>query len=305
MFSHNLLRRFVKDFSLPIQLVQEPYFEYYLDLYDRLFNTKKLFRLFVETVEQCGGEEQFFKLSDGLQEMVVQAISSTPEYQRFISDSFEKFSVSAGVGKGNLYIPENGGKYFVSFDLKNANYNALKYYSPAMVLNTASYEELIGRFTEFGYFKKAKHFRQVIFGNLNPKRQVRIQQYLIGRILEAVEAFFSKEKIRAVTNDEVVVEIDCPEKYFCNFDLINAVEQVKRELGIELNIGVFLLKQLKPYSYYVKEHCNAGKVEFKGVPSIYMSQVIKHYFKEKICEYDLYFYHEGQIARFIAPLVFE
>jgi len=36
MFSNHLLRRFVKDYSLPIQLIQKPYFSYYIELYDKV-----------------------------------------------------------------------------------------------------------------------------------------------------------------------------------------------------------------------------------------------------------------------------
>ena len=36
-----LKKRFVKDFSLPIPIVEEPYFTYFVDLYDDLLDTHK------------------------------------------------------------------------------------------------------------------------------------------------------------------------------------------------------------------------------------------------------------------------
>jgi len=305
VFSRNLLRRFVKDFSLPIQLVQEPYFEYYLRLYDRIFETEKLFRLLVETVNKCGRKEQFFQTANRMQEEIIEAVSRTAKYQEFSNDRLERFSVPEGMEKGSIYIPENDGKYFASFDLKKANYNALKFYHPDIVLGTRNYDEFIGRFTELEYFKKAKHLRQVIFGNLNPKKQAKIQKYLIGQLLEPIGVHLPKEKIKATTHDEIVVELEHPDEYFCNADLKEAVERKKAELGIELNTDVFLLRQLKPFPYYVKEHYCRAKVEFKAVPSIFMPQVVKHYFGEEIEEYDLLFYHEGQIAKFVTAISFE
>lgn len=306
MFSHNLLRRFVKDFSLPIQLVQEPYFSYYLNLYDDIFNTKALFRLLTETVEALGGEEQFFLTGKRLQEEAIEAVTKTEKYQEFISGDLSRFSVPEGIGKENIYNPNNDGRYFVSFDLKKANYNALKFYHPDIVLGTSSYDEFIGRFVDLEYFKKAKHIRQVIFGNLNPKRQIKIQQHIIGELLKVISSYFPKDKIKATTNDEIVLALEKPEEYLANTEFKNALTKKVENLGIELNESVFRLRQLKPFTYYVKEFCGDGekRVEFKMVPALFMPQVVKHYFGKDIEEYDLYFYHEGQIARFVTPISF-
>lgn len=62
------------------------------------------------------------------------------------------------------------GAFFFSLDLKKVNYHVLKFYYPNLVLNTHTYEDFIGQFTEFDYIRKSKYIRQVIFGNLNPKK---------------------------------------------------------------------------------------------------------------------------------------
>jgi len=48
-----------------------------------------------------------------------------------------------------------------------------------------------------------------------------------------------------------------------------------------------------------------GKTEFKAVNIYHMPQVYKHYFHLPLHEYDLMFYHEGSIAKYIEPLAFE
>lgn len=285
MFSHNLLRRFVKDFSLPIQLVQKPYFDYYLDLYDDVFGTKNLFRMFAK-------------------DEVIKAVTSTAKYQEFNNDKLERFSVPGGIEKGSIYNPDNDGRYFVSFDLKKANYNALKFYHPDIVFSTRTYDEFIEKFTDLEYFKKSKYIRQVIFGNLNPKKQAKIQRYIIRQLLEVVSLYFPEDKIKEASHDEIVVAIEAPEEYLANTEFRDALFEKVNDLGIELNSNVFSLRQLKPYPYYVKEYYNEKRVEFKAVPSLFMPQVIKHYFGRSIEDYDLFFYHEGQIAKFITPISF-
>jgi len=41
MINHKAHKRFVKDFSLPIQILQNPYFEYYKNLYDKVYDLMK------------------------------------------------------------------------------------------------------------------------------------------------------------------------------------------------------------------------------------------------------------------------
>lgn len=40
MSTQNLRKRFVKDFSLPINIFSDPYFEYFLDLYQDAFQSR-------------------------------------------------------------------------------------------------------------------------------------------------------------------------------------------------------------------------------------------------------------------------
>lgn len=66
----------------------------------------------------------------------------------------KNYEVVVPVTNMDVYRPDNDGKYFLSLDLKKANYNALKFYDPEIVLDTGFYEELISRFTDLDYRKR-------------------------------------------------------------------------------------------------------------------------------------------------------
>lgn len=304
MFNHKTLNRFVRDFSLPIQLIRDPYFEYYVDLFDKIYNSKELYSLLKETVEKCGGEEQFYIESKKITENVINTVKETSQFQSFNSCDLKEFNVKLNIEKKEIYRSGNDGEKFLSIDLKKANFNVLKYFDPNIILNQNTYEEFISLFTDLEYIKKSKYIRQVIFGNLNPNRQQKIQLYIMSQFLKIIENYFGLYSINNVSSDEIVIRLEKSENELNQF-LRRSLEEKAKELGIEIHIRLFKLKQLKPYDFYVKEFLNSNEIEFKACPSVYMPQIYKKYFNLDLHEYDLHFYFEDRIAKFIEPLLFE
>jgi len=60
VINHKAHKRFVKDFSLPIQILQNPYFEYFKNLYDKTYQSNEKYKLFQNTVNTLGSIDQFF-----------------------------------------------------------------------------------------------------------------------------------------------------------------------------------------------------------------------------------------------------
>ena len=174
--SHSLRERFIKDCKIPISLVQDPYFDYYLETYESFYKSKTQYAVFCDLVERLGGEESFFKESKRITDSVIEAISSTEAYAYFSNMSLSEYSSNkSDIKQQNIYNQQNVGQAFASFDLSKANYNALKFINPEIVLNTNSYEDLMKLYTQEEYFINSKHIRQVIFAHLNTTRQLRIQ----------------------------------------------------------------------------------------------------------------------------------
>lgn len=306
MYSHSLLKRFVKDYNLPIQLVREPYFSYYIDLYDKVYQSKTLFKQLENTINQLGSEKNFFETCQQVIDTAIQTVKNTPEFQAFNNDRLDKYNVGEIIGtKGTIYLPEYDKGCFLSLDLKKANYHALKFYNLNIVLNTNTYEEFIRKFTDIDYICQSKYIRQVIFGHLNPKKQTKIQKYIIHNLSRLVMNYFDMERIRSTSFDEIVIQLSSPDEYENNDEFKNTIQNFVKDFGVELNTEVFYLKQLKPHSFFVKEYLKSNKIEFKAISTLFMPQAYKHYFNLPICDYDLMFYHEGYVAKYIDPIFFE
>ena len=52
MFAEKTLKIFIKDCSLPVQVLQEPYFSYFINLYDKDFQSKAKFQLLKDTINR-------------------------------------------------------------------------------------------------------------------------------------------------------------------------------------------------------------------------------------------------------------
>ncbi|EEM25100.1 hypothetical protein P9035_18850 [Bacillus thuringiensis] len=307
MLSVDLKNRFVKDFSLPIKVFQEPYFSYYLELYDETHQTKRKYNMFKDAVERNGGERGFMDYYNQLKDKVSNTIKQTNAFDVFNHDRLEEYDVQKhSFSKQNIYQKENVGKVFVSVDLKTANFQALKWYDKSLVLGMDSYEDLMKVFTDEKYFIQSKYLRQVIFGNLNPKKQVKIEEYLTYAVLQLFlqEGVCKEEDVRMFSKDEFVFEI--PKEKAMNFNG-SATESFIGdcfENNILTKVTVFEL--VPAGKYFAKRFVEyamgySNEYEFICVPNIEFPQIYKDFYNMPLNDKDLVFYHEGRLATFLEP----
>jgi hypothetical protein len=307
MNSHIVLKRFVKDYSLPIQIVQEPYFSYFINLYDKTHQTKRKLKLLNDSVNQFKTEEDFLHHYYEVRDKIITSVESIPEYNSYNSCDMSAFNVpNNGYSSSNIFNESNVGKYFVSIDLVHANFQCLQKFFPNLVFNCDDYEELIGKFTNLEYMRDSKYLRQVIFGNMNPKRQGRIQRYMTEQILNLLLGtdVFNKEMIKMVSNDEIIFELS--EESARKLDEGQVGMMIKHELGYDVDAEIYQLKQIGNKPYFVKEFLNMFDLkEFNQlmcVPVDYHAQVYKKYYGLEICDYDLCFWYQNQVCKFINPI---
>lgn len=55
-----VISRFFSDFKLPIPIVYQEYLPYYLELFDKDYDTKAKYGLFMDFYEKCGGTNEGF-----------------------------------------------------------------------------------------------------------------------------------------------------------------------------------------------------------------------------------------------------
>jgi len=295
--SNSLKKKFVKDYNLPVDVFAEPMFTDALKLLDGQFCVAKKLQDFLVAVNSFKTEEDFFVYSSDLLQKVVKSVSSTEEYVDFTTRDMNEYNLNtkSNVASEKLYQEKNLDKTFVSFDLKSANYVSLVY---AGVFGTVSedydYKTFMSEFTEFEHFKNSKNFRQTLFGNLCPKRQQKVQKFLVQGLYEVL-GFDENTKVFSFTSDELVVEGDLSQ-----VDLDTLKGTVFEDC---VRVTEFVLEPCESTTgkmYYVK---NFGQsFELKMVPKQYYTQAYKKVLNEDLTDSDLMFFQDGLLAKFLSPM---
>ena len=311
--------RFVSDANIPLQVLQSPYFEDRLELMERDYCAKtkydNLLALIKERFDNSPNKflEEYRKVRDN----IITTVLNSEAYKDFISnDKYLIKDMKPICSSKNLYTNEQDGDLFLSFDMKKANFQTLRYANPAIVFDCNTYEDFIGKFTDLDYVKESKYTRQVIFGKLNPKRTMTLEQsitnefakYLIKDSGHIRELCMLEQLVPfSLKNDEIIFKFNGTEEEFEKLKLEPTIEYD----GITYKVSKFKLhaRQFKLATsnslltvYEKEDYLNGHKRGLKGVPATYYPQVDKLLRGEKINESDRVFYYEHELCTFMHPL---
>ena len=308
VISESLKARFCKDINVPIKIFTEPYFEHFMRLYDKQFNTIALYKSFVLTVEALGGEAGYFQEYGLVKDRAITFLNESEAMQFFSKkENFEQFKVDKAfenIGRKNVYNRNNVGKFLVSIDMVKGNFTALRHYNPDIVGDKETYQDFMRMFTDYKHFVDSKYIRQVIFGNINPSRQVTYEKFLMSRVLtELLKSGILLEDVISLYNDEIVFEIRkdiLEDEGTLNAFLEDVNEVVKRMWAENITVRMECYKLLKfnELDVFVKEFFwNKMGYEFKCADYLRYPLVIRSMNKEPLQEMDKYVLIDGYIAK--------
>lgn len=307
-----LRRRFVKDYNLPINVVDSPYFEYYMDLYD-WFPKDEYQNLVNDIDERFGGNinlwlDEYAKIRDE----IITTIESSDAYKKFNTCDMNKWALDPelrNLPDTNIYNQGSVGKTFLSIDLKKANFQALR---EVGVISGDSYEDFLSQWTDSEYFKKSKYTRQVIFGKLNPKRTITYEKYMMGEIKKLFEKHFllhNSMTLVAFKSDELIYELDSKAVNYLRANEQVIEKDIETYLSINVRVEIFTIGRIECKNHngitvdcYIRRCMTTGEETLKSASQIFYPQLYKIWKGDKIFTIDMTFLAEGQIAHFDNPL---
>ena len=220
------------------------------------------------------------KTDKELKDLVKELIK--PKYNELC---YDKNLIDYPTAKSIEYLEEI--KY-ISIDLRSANWVALKHYDPNHINELGSdYIDFLSKFNLPKVFLHSKYLRQFIFGNVNPKRLIKVQRHLIQ---EMVRKYQDKLQVEGVRNDEVIFS-------FKNF---KEIESIYGEIDHDkYKTKIFTIERVEDFridtSYNV-----FGEIlhkEMMGVDGTLFYIKLKEYITgEKLDIRDLYFRSNGRKA---------
>ena len=311
-------QRFVKDYNLPINIFDDNLFEYYIHLYD--FFPYLRYKETIEKIENAydGCVEKWLEYCASVRDNAINGVMETEEYKNFNSMDLSKYNFTPICGERSCYTEETNGKRFLSIDLKKANFQALKYVG---VVSDATYEQFIHRFGGDDYIANSKYLRQVIFGKMNPSRQIKIEKYLMFKVYEAIKGITEDYglTIFSMNSDELIFEI--PKEFYDNglIDYENSRELanniydlVGENIGAEIKVEYIEVRSLPIVSAngtkidaYERTNLFTNQKTLKKASTTFYPQIYKLWNEMPIEDYDMVFYIENQLATFNQKLRFE
>ena len=277
-------------------------------MYDTFYQSKSLWNQFVKYVlenPKYQSEQDYFEEYNRVKDEAIDYIKSTSAYHEFNEMDMNQFAVNLDFrnlkGK-DIFHPSNDGRRFISIDMRKANFSALRHYNLKM-FNASSWESFIGSFTDNPHIIFSKYIRQVILGNCNPKRHITYEKWIMSNILEKLQDEFDiLRNVVFFSNDEIVLDVSK-----CTDDCMYIANQIdiflsrdNNDIHVPFRVEFFTLNKIEGTSGYMKTiHSDNDRIEFKCLDSYDLPFVIRKIKDEKIQDEDLYFVHQGRLAKFV------
>lgn len=290
-------KSFIKDLKLPIAVHLEPYFFHFLNLIDPYYKSVSKYNILKKEVE-LNGIQHFEENTRLVMFKLLDTLKEKKEFEIFNNLDIKNFNLDIKAPKRELYHLDSVGKTFYSIDLVQANFQCINYVIPEIFDGSHSYEDFVTKNGFNDYMKISKQIRQVIFGNMNPKRQQSIQKFMMSKIAEKLVSIgVDLNSIYSLSSDELVFEDFLYDKLL--------IEKSLSELDFNLRVEKFKLERPFKQPMYVKKLDN-GEVIFKMVPTSMMAEFIKRYECKELEDLDFYFLDENKrLSKYLNPYIEE
>lgn len=288
---------FCKIYGIPINLYEEPFFMDRINLLDKQYGTIKKYNKFLDSISKFETEQDYYEYYNKIKDSAISDIKEDAVFQRF--NTMDMSEISSVIKKYSLpskpiYKPSFSGKYFISIDMKQANFSALHYYDELIFRGKKTWEKYIREFTDDECIIESKYIRQRIFGSCNPNRQITYEKYLMCKLLAYLLIGIPENNIVFFSNDEIV--IDDSDNKFLPF-VESCVEKYTLSTNIKMKIERFLLEDLGENIGYIKSYAPMT-YKLKCVDSDYIHMIIRYAEGEEIQNSDFYFYYKHTLAVF-------
>lgn len=297
--TNGLRKRFCKDANVPITIFEDSLFQHRIDLFDDQYDTRRKYNDFVEDLKLFETEQDYFEHYNSVKDRAIEDIKNSAGYKLFNEMDMKKFQVSDSLRKitsKDIYHESNIGKFFISIDMKQANFNTLKSFSADIFNNKESWEQFILQYTNCKHIVESKYVRQVIMGNCNPGRHITYEKYLMSLSLQKLIdlSLIGINNVAMFSNDEIVIVCD-------NLPLNEQLELKNKILSTigedKYRVEFFKLVDLNGFGY-VKVYTN-GKMDFKCVEPEFLPMILRRLKGEEISESDKRFWFKGEICTFL------
>jgi hypothetical protein len=294
----------------PLPCTSPKYISYYIGLFQPLYDSSVMWDIFVKESKM-----NLRKITSDISRKIQDKFDHNEEYNNVMKQKFKEDEIKIKIRK-DVYNLSNNGKYFLSLDIKSANFTVLRNACPTLFTGPDgklnSWYEFVKQFTDSEFIARSKYFREFVFGLTGFIHRAGIlQEILMEKIYGTINTYCESEKmiLKMKTGDEMVYEVS--DKFNeSNVKIIK--DMIGADICKDLHFRVFRVDQIESKPFFLKTfiyntddiqpYSLKQKIEFKKIPKYYMPQVIKWYMKEPIIDEDLIFVHDGMLAKYMTTI---
>jgi hypothetical protein len=275
------IKSFCKLFDLNVPSYVD--FEYYKNIYSRIDKWKNMDQLIA----------LYEKAEDVIDDMYIYRLGKTDEIINYIKTTRAFNDLNDDTLLPDLPIDKNfeylEGVKYLSIDIKMANWEALKKYDPPFLNELGdTYSDLLDKFNIPEVFYHSKQLRQFIFGNLNPKRQIKAQRVIVQDLMNGLSNY--NLKVECIKTDEVIYS------FYNDDDIIEIMAGLDNSI---FKCKAFTIRKIEDFRIndYIDFDNNSIHSDLVGCNGHkYFINLKKYVFDEELDVRDLYFRMDGDLA---------
>lgn len=296
-----LRKRLANDFNIPINFFDDEKFNYLKNLYDDFFKISEKEALLSDVIESLknNGDKDYFEYAYSVNDKLKALVKNSEAYTKMNEFQNNKNEKEQNLQKQRIYIEPNINKRLLSVDLNKANFNSFKLFGLLDELNIKDYKDFVKLVTPYEYFQESRMTRQIVFGDLNPKKQQSVQKSIINEFAKVLSN--KGLLLTSCGSDEIIIDPGNNDDVDIKF-VLNTLKEADSRYDF-YRVEEFSFTQIHPdKDYFFKTSVDSeGKVKnsFKNVPSNYFIQVFKHHFNMPIEDNDMLFQIDGHLAKYL------
>lgn len=300
-------KSFVNGFNLPVPVILDgDVFFHQICTINPIYNSLEKLKMLMDLYET--GNDYGSAKAHAIQS-AIQDVKVTPGFDEFNRKAFDGKLKKTQGRKNTLYEKVHIGRSFISVDMVNACFQAIKFAKPKLVFDCDNYLEFISRYTEHDVLRKSKTIAHLIFSGLNSNLQQEIQFHIMCTILENLDKEGVKDDMVAqFTSDELVIYNDSGIYERVKSALFNTCKDLGLEMNKVFRTDQFVLKGFSAEvvgSCFVKFDLDNRAIAMKGIESKFMPEAVCFVQGRTPDRKDRMMDFDGRVAAFDVPIKFE
>ena len=273
------IKSFSKLFGLNIPVYE--YFDHYIEQLSKTQKFKDIKSMIPIFEEAEDSIKDIYQYKVDKSKEIIEFLKQTRTYEEFNYDN-----LLPDLSNTKNFKYDEGVKY-LSIDLKKANWQSIKKYDPDFLNELGNtYYDFLSKFDVPEVFKHSKQFRQFIFGNINPKKQIKVQRSIIQTVIDSINL----EPV-CVKHDEVIYS------YQSITDILDILSKFINDDNF--NVKLFYITRVDDFRIDNLLDLNDKVVEKDMVGcngNLYYINLKKYITNEKLDIRDLYFRLDNRFA---------